>query len=116
MQTFTLTQVLSAIRILLSEPNLSDPLMTDIAKEYAENFESYKKRAKNDTLKHATKGGLSGKKVSSNETFGSGSTKSSSTSSGQFSSGNKENSSTGSTRTGALTEDSGPDKKKPRFD
>jgi len=47
--------VIGAIRILLSEPNLSDPLMTEIAKEYAENYEAYVSTAKAQTLKHASK-------------------------------------------------------------
>lgn len=56
--------MLSAIRILLAEPNLSDPLMTDIAKEYAENYESYRQRAQSETMKHAKKAGpSSGKKT-----------------------------------------------------
>ncbi|ODM88434.1 Ubiquitin-conjugating enzyme E2 T [Orchesella cincta] len=53
--------VLGAIRILLSEPNLSDPLMTEIAKEYSEKFESYVSAARAQTLQHAKKTALNKK-------------------------------------------------------
>ena len=39
----------------MAEPNLSDPLMSDIAKEYSENYSQYKLKAEEFTLKHATK-------------------------------------------------------------
>jgi ubiquitin-protein ligase len=39
--------VLASIRILLKEPNLDDPLMTEIAQEYAQDYEKYFKTAQN---------------------------------------------------------------------
>jgi len=45
--TLNIITVLASIRVLLSEPNLSDPLMADIANEYVQNYEEYFKKASN---------------------------------------------------------------------
>lgn len=41
--------------MLLSEPNLSDPLMVDIAKEFSEDYPMYRSKAEAATMKHAVK-------------------------------------------------------------
>ncbi|CAG7834319.1 unnamed protein product, partial [Allacma fusca] len=48
--------ILSAIRLLMSEPNLGDPLMADIATEYKDNLALFRTKAETETFKHAVKG------------------------------------------------------------
>lgn len=48
-----ITVVLKAIRQLLSEPNPHDPLMSEIAAEYIQFPDLFKKKAKEWTKKHA---------------------------------------------------------------
>jgi len=45
--------VLKSIRLLLSEPNPDDPLMSEIASEYSQNHELFKKNAAEYTKKYA---------------------------------------------------------------
>jgi len=53
--TLNIPTILSAIRVLLSEPNLSDPLMVDIAKEFLEDYPVYRSKAEAATMEHAVK-------------------------------------------------------------
>jgi len=49
----TISKVLLSISSLLTDPNPDDPLNTEIAKLYKNNYEDYKKRVRNYTLRYA---------------------------------------------------------------
>ena len=49
----TISKILLSISSLLSDPNPDDPLVTEIAKLYRDDIESYNKKAREHTLLHA---------------------------------------------------------------
>ena len=52
-QVLTISKILLSISSLLSDPNPDDPLVTEIAKLYRDDIESYNKKAREYTLLYA---------------------------------------------------------------
>lgn len=57
---YDIAAVLTAIQILLAQPNPDDPLMTDITEEYRANLDLFLRKAREHTQKYAVQAHESG--------------------------------------------------------